>query len=197
MAIIDERLIAQYRELYERKCYGQTAQELALEVQCCLLDLKPKVILEYGSGHSKLVDRLEIGESRWVHYDPAIPAISSVPIRSADLIINTDVMEHIPEHDVDDVLAHHRELSPFVFFHITTRAASKVLPNGENAHCTVWTPAAWLDAIKKFYPDANLVYTIADSSCFILTWRSPVASVICRVLKLRSLIRQHSLVESE
>lgn len=195
MAITDERLIAQYRELYERKRYGQTAQELALEIQCCLLDLKPRVVLEYGSGYSKLVDMLEIGDTRWTHYDPAIPAISCVPVQSADLIINTDVMEHIPEHDVDDVLAHHRELSPHVFFHITTRAATKILPNGENAHCTVWAANVWLEAIRRHYPEADLVYTVADSSCLVLTWRSPVASVISRILKLRFLIREHSLKE--
>ena len=69
----------------------------------------------------------------------------------ADVVINTDVMEHIPAEDINEVLGHIKSLSNNVFFNISTRPANQKLPNGENAHCTVWSDEKWLR--KKFFPD--------------------------------------------
>ena len=53
-----------------------------------------------------LEQSLDLDGAIWVRYDPAIPELSTIPIERADFIVNTDVLEHIPEQDIGDVLEH-------------------------------------------------------------------------------------------
>ncbi len=79
-------------------------------------------------------------------YDPGVAEYALKPHTARDLVICTDVMEHIPEHLVDEVLADiFRLANKAVFLNISTRPASKRLVDGSNAHATV-RPAAWWQA---------------------------------------------------
>jgi hypothetical protein len=178
MPITDPRLIRQYSQIHQSKTYGQSAHEQLLQIHACILDLKPATVLEYGCGQSDLHQLLGITDVNWVRYDPAIEALSNLSIQSADFVVNTDVLEHIPRSDVDDVLGHIRSLSDKVFFSIATRPARKILPNGENAHCTVLPCEEWLCIIKRHFPYAEIAYACLEQSCTILTWQSSVGSLI-------------------
>lgn len=191
MPIVDSALVGQYAQIHGTKHYGRTAHEFALEVQICLLDLKPQTVLEYGCGRSTLRDSLELGETHWVGYDPAIPELSSLSVARADFIVNTDVLEHVPEPDVDDVLRHIRSLGERVFFNIATRPAREILPDGSNAHCTIWSAEQWLARIRRVFPDSELVHVRPGHSCMLVTWRSPVVGVLARVVEAR--LAQRSL----
>jgi hypothetical protein len=185
MAVTNQRLIDQYARIHEAQEYGQSAHNYVLLVQVCLLDLKPRSVLEYGCGQSNLYEKLQWDDGEWFRYDPAIPAYSTVPVDRVDFVVNTDVMEHIPEEDVPDVLAHIRSLSDKVFFYIATRPATQLLPNGENAHCTVWSSERWLSEIRKHFPDSQLAFSRASHSCIIVTWASPVGQVLRGIEGLR------------
>ena len=79
-------------------------------------------------------------------YDPGVEEYAIKPYTPRDLVICTDVMEHVPEHLVDEVLADICRLAKkAVFLNISTRPASKLLVDGSNAHATV-KPAAWWQA---------------------------------------------------
>ena len=201
MPIISQRLVSQYNELHTTKTYGASCHEFSLQLQVCLLDLKPQTLLEYGCGQSKLSEILAPDGVEWIRYDPAIPEYSSLEVHQADFVINTDVMEHIPEEDINEVLTHIKSLSDCVFFNISTRLANQVLPNGENAHCTVWPAEKWLQKIKNHFPSAHIVFSREGDSCIIITWSSTVGQVISAIEFLKqpdcNTITDHFLKKAE
>lgn len=83
-------------------------------------------------------------------YDPAVPGIDVEPAGKFDLTFCTDVLEHIPEDDIDYVvsrLAAHTRKALFVT--VGSFPAKKTLLNGENAHVTQ-KPAEWWE--ERFAP---------------------------------------------
>jgi hypothetical protein len=139
-----------------------------------------------------LYKNLILNDARWVRYDPAIPELSNIPIEQADMVINTDVLEHIPEVDIDEVLTHIRSFSPNVFFNISTRLAREILPDGTNAHCTVWDAETWLARIRRFFPDASLVHVRPGYSCMIVTWKSPIVEILGQIEELSLAYRAYT-----
>jgi len=190
MAIVNSRLREQYAHLHSRDEYGDGAERFCLHIQACISDLKPDSILDYGCGQSLLQKGLELGASVFCRYDPAIPDVAELPIQTADLLINTDVLEHVPHEDLRDLLKHMSNVSENVFFNIATRKASQILPNGQNAHCTVMNAGQWLTTIREFFPRAELVADHPGHSCLIITWNSPVLPVLAGIERLRIVERQ-------
>lgn len=118
--------------------WAETVRALAEQYDCWS-------VLDYGCGRGTLApalggDRLTVRE-----YDPAIKGKDALP-SFADLVVSTDVLEHIEPDKLDAVLRHIRGLARKVaFLVINTRIANKVLPDGRNAHLIV-EPVAWWDA---------------------------------------------------
>lgn len=76
-------------------------------------------------------------------YDPGHAPHSALPFGKFDAVISTDVMEHCPEEDLPWIL---NEIfgfaTKFVFVNIASFPAKKILPDGQNAHCTI-KPLEW------------------------------------------------------
>ena len=91
-------------------------------------------------------------------YDPAIPGKDAVP-RPADLVICTDVLEHVEPAMLDNTL---RDLSRCVlkagYFVIHTGAAKKTLPDGRNTHLIQEGEAWWREKLAKYF-DVNKIIT--------------------------------------
>lgn len=102
-------------------------------------------ILDYGCGRGSLKARLQStpGVSlRIAEYDPAVPGKDGRP-SFADLVVATDVMEHVEPDRLTDVLAHIRGLArKAVFFVIALEPANKVMADGRNAHL-ILQPREW------------------------------------------------------
>ena len=123
----------------ERGDYGISGHKYADQILQLAKSMKSNDILDYGCGKCTLGKALPFPIKQ---YDPFIPQFSALP-SPADIVVCTDVMEHVEEDYVDDVLAHIAELTNKVaFFEIATRPAAKVLPDGRNAHITQY-PASW------------------------------------------------------
>lgn len=79
-------------------------------------------------------------------YDPAYEPYSTLPKEQFDGVVSTDVMEHCPEEDlpwiVSEIFSYARR---FVYVNVACFPAEKLLPNGENAHCTVQPPQWWAE----------------------------------------------------
>ncbi len=83
-----------------------------------------------------------------VCYDPGYKPYSSLPEGQYDGVICVDVLEHLPEQDLPWVLEEQfRYARRFVFGNIASYPADKILPNGENAHCTIQPLEWWRDTI--------------------------------------------------
>ena len=93
----------------------------------------------------------ELKIAKVTKYDPAIPTYSTIPKSKFDCVINTDVMEHIPEAEIPGVLDQFRKLAPTAVIVPHLGKARLILPNGENAHCTIKTPSEWKKILSKKY----------------------------------------------
>ena len=121
-------------------------------------------ILDYGCGkgnqyiESHLNILFHIPDDNIFMYDPGFDEHKKLPDRKFDGVISTDVMEHIPEEIIPKTLNQIFERAEkFVYLAICTRPAIAILPNGENAHCTVEKPDWWEPHILK--ANKNKVWT--------------------------------------
>lgn len=183
MPITNTNLVSQYAQLHKTKRYGHTANSYMSHVRACIVDLRATRVLEYGCGQSKLGELLGAPGLEWMRYDPAISEFSALPQGPVDLVVCTDVMEHIPEEDVEDVLRHIGTLCRNVFFNIATRRAKTILPDGQNAHCTVWTVERWMEVLRKEFTDVSVVHIRPHYSCLAITWSSPCGGELVREIE--------------
>lgn len=121
----------------------------------------PMSILDYGCGKGLLAKGLD--EHGYVvrEYDPAVPGKDKLP-RPAELVVCTDVLEHVEPECLDDVLDHLKELTlDRIFFTISTRPAKKHLADGRNTHICLHDADWWRKKmasrfdILEWYPDGS------------------------------------------
>lgn len=105
-------------------------------------------VLDYGCGKGFLAKELPFPI---YEYDPAIPGKTESP-RPADLVVCTDVLEHIEPDHLDQVLDDIRRCTKNVaFFAIHTGQSSKTLADGRNSHLIVEGKEFWKDKLSKFF----------------------------------------------
>jgi hypothetical protein len=124
-----------------RADYGVSGGRYSDQVLQMAQRMGTRDILDYGCGKCTLQKALPFPIQ---NYDPFIPEHAAPP-EPADFVVCTDVMEHIEPGYVDSVLIDIQSLTKkAVFFQIATRPASKVLPDGRNAHLIVEDGNWWL-----------------------------------------------------
>lgn len=137
--------IKQYEQLHKNiNDYGASGSLHFNEV-CLFIDfLNPKTVLDYGCGKGSLINELKLQypEITFYKYDPAIAEYNTLPVDTVDFLINTDVLEYIPEENIKNVIKNISSISQNCFFNLHHGAAMFILPNGTNAHCTI-KPADW------------------------------------------------------
>ena len=146
--------INEYKILHENLAsFGSGACMYIEEVSLIIDYLKPKTVLDYGCGKANLIKELvhKYPDIEFYGYDPAIKGRDVLPIEKADLVINTDVLEHIPEDELPNVIANIASISENAFFGLHHALAYTILPNGENAHCTVKPPIWYYNLFCQFY----------------------------------------------
>lgn len=144
----------QYKILHaNNNNYGASSIEFLDEVCLVIEYLRPKIVLDYGCGKGELIKELEnkYSEILFYGYDPAVFGKENLTIEKADLIINTDVLEHVPEVLLPDVIKDIRNISNNVYFNLHHALAKTILPNGENAHCTVKSQKWYHEFLGKFF----------------------------------------------
>ncbi len=145
--------IEQYKLLYANESsYGGASIEFINEISIFIDYLQPKTVLDFGCGTGELLNELvmKFPNINFIGYDPAIPGKDELPAGKFDLVINTDVLEHVPEYEIPALLEKISKLSSNVYFNLHHALAKTILPNGENAHCTV-KPPEWYHALMSNY----------------------------------------------
>jgi hypothetical protein len=106
-----------------------------------------KSILDYGCGKAKHHPK----EWNAIKYDPAIQDYQNKPQDKYDLVISTDVLEHIPvenlKQTIDEIFGYSNK---WVFVSVCCRKAEAILPNGYNAHATIESAKWWRDLFKPY-----------------------------------------------
>lgn len=156
--ITNKNYVEQYKLLNDKNKFYYESNlsifNMINEISLFIDYLKPKNILDYGCGNGILLKLLKhkYPKINIDGYDPAIKEFSVISNNHYDMIINTDVLEHIPKNDICDVLNHIKSLSNNVFFCLHHGKAWTILPNGENAHIKI-EPKEWYHNLMRNYFD--------------------------------------------
>lgn len=176
-----------YADLYteyhktNRWMKGEFMLDYVFEIQELVFKHKPENILDFGCGkrysytHHK-VHRL--WDVPVLFYDIGIPKYSKRPdTAQVDSIISCDVLEHIPEELIDEVLSYWAACEPkFVFCTVAGYPAIQKLPNGENAHCLIKSKEWWHKKLSQHFKHSEVTCefrkTPGRSEYFVLNYRS-------------------------
>ena len=94
-------------------------------------------------------------------YDPAHPLYDIKPTGKYDIIMCTEVLEHIPMDEMHDILT---EIASYlvddgvVILTIPKGLSSNAFPDGENTHCTLMSTKEWHDLLDKYFKEYSLLH---------------------------------------
>lgn len=172
-------MLEQYKQLHSTRKYGSSSKKVAPEILAHIRILRPDSVIDYGCGQSILPDLIaQSGVPLVKRYDPAIPAYADRPKRSFDLLVNVDVLEHIPEPEIDDVISDMAAMAKHAIIVIDTRVAKTILPNGQNAHATIRPNSWWRDRLAKFYPVIEPITVTQPGRASFKTWSDSTTNKI-------------------
>lgn len=133
------------RELHQRDSYGVWGDRWLDQINSLIAEYRPRTLLDYGCGKGALARKLEMPIAE---YDPAIEGKDHAP-EPADIVVCTDVLEHVEPECIDDVLDHLQQVTRRVLFAvIATRPAKKTLSDGRNAHLIIQPWEWWEDRLR-------------------------------------------------
>ncbi len=167
--LISEAYKEQNRLLHEeRPDYGANSHRLAGMVKDMCRQGPFASVLDYGCGKGTLKEFLPGLDVR--EYDPAITGKDGSP-EPADLVVCSDVLEHIEPDCLADVLADLRRVSGrMALLVISTIPATKTLPDGRNAHLIVEDPGWWRAKVSEHF---TIILKSVQEDCGVLFIAEP------------------------
>ena len=151
--LISKPYQAQQTELHSRpKGYGGKGSKWADTVLDLVKRYEAWSVLDYGCGMGTLGKALRAASVpglRIDEYDPAMAWSSMLP-GFADLVVCTDVLEHIEPDRLACVLSHISMLArKAAFLVVALDPANKILSDGRNAHLIQQPPDWWESSIRS------------------------------------------------
>lgn len=158
--LISNEYLALQRKMHRGE-YGISSKRYIQDVMGFAGQLGAEVVLDYGCGEGKL----KLNGLTLYQYDPAIDGKDALP-KPADLVVCTDVLEHIEPDKLGAVMAHIYALAKKgAYFVIALRPANLIMPDGRNAHLTVQDGPWWLKKLaesgwKKMRSDGKIGHAL-------------------------------------
>ena len=169
--LISEEYLSTQIELHKKTNYGTASISHAPNIKEILEQTGFKSLSDYGAGKKNLQKALlEIGyqEFEYFPYDPVFPEYGKP--KSAQLVCCIDVMEHVEEVYLEDILDELKSLTlNLCYFSIATIPAKKILKNGKNAHL-IQRPARWW--LPKLCERFDIQYLKLTKGGFIVLCKS-------------------------
>lgn len=153
-----DSMIPDYRELAkhaDKNFQGVSILNHVVSIRKLLTETDSHTMLDFGCGRGeaykpphKLYKQLGLPRHAVTLYDPAFMPTATLPKGQFDLVVCSDVLEHVPEHEVDEFVARlFSYAKKAVWASVCCRPAKKFFPDGRNLHVTV-KPFAWWE--EKF-----------------------------------------------
>lgn len=144
-----------YREMNRQlhaapRGFGQSGRKHAEAVLRWRAATGCDTLIDYGCGAGTLQAAMrDLGwRGKMQQYDPAVAYREKLPA-PADLVVCTDVLEHVEPECLEAVLRHQFGLALRAgYFSISCQPAHKTLPDGRNAHLIVESPDFWMAALR-------------------------------------------------
>jgi 2-polyprenyl-3-methyl-5-hydroxy-6-metoxy-1,4-benzoquinol methylase len=108
-----------------------------------------KTVLDFGCGQRTLEKYVQASSDchqvEWHNYDPGLPGLDTLPTQDFDLIVSTDVLEHVEPDMIDETLDWMRAHAKRGMYHqIACDPCGLILPDGRNAHLITERLEWWL-----------------------------------------------------
>jgi len=142
--LISDSYREQNRKLHETGMYGISGHKHVTHVKYLSTSLMTVDILDYGCGNRTLEQALGFQIN---NYDPSIEGLDTPP-KPADIVVCTDVLEHIEPECIDAVLDDLKRLTKrAAYFVVDLIPAKKKLPDGRNAHLILESGNWWINKL--------------------------------------------------
>lgn len=131
--------------------YGGRGRKWAPQVLELVAECDGASVLDYGCGQGSLAAALsgQPGVLRIAEYDPAIAGKAGRPT-FADIVVCTDVMEHVEDRCLEAVIEHLSTLTrKLLFLVVSLVPTAKTLSDGRQAHISIHDVSFWRAAFGK------------------------------------------------
>lgn len=160
MMLISESYRKLNQQLHKRpRGFGGSGYRWVNRVVDLASSCQVKSILDYGCGEETLWyaiqrDHKYFAEGiQYFGYDPAMPGKKEMPL-PADMVVCTDVLEHVEPEYLTNVLNHINGLArKAIFLNIAIAPANKTLPDGRNTHLIVENEDWWKSQLVPIFTD--------------------------------------------
>lgn len=145
----------EYKLLHDRGMYdGHRTLDHKDRILNIVKETGSKTILDYGSGKGTQYSTHRLDEywnSLVDCYDPYVDKFSVLQNKNYDGVISIDVLEHIPEEDLENAMATiFSKSKKFVYLCIHIGKAKKKFSDGTNVHVTIKPRKFWIDLANKY-----------------------------------------------
>ena len=162
-------LSTEYKEtlvkMHETTRWGTDGKNWVSLLQPIINKYDIKTVLDFGCGSGTFKAEMTKRQFKGfiTEYDPGIPHKDKVPEGIFDMVVCTDVLEHIEKPYLQSVLKQIKDYdAKVVFFVIATRPANAVLADGRNAHLIVEKPKWWCDELDDYFGAYEVEYIEGD-----------------------------------
>lgn len=148
-----DSLVPAYRKMADANFNGLSILNHVASIKAMIDATESRSMLDFGCGRGdayrdphNIHHELGIHFTRLHLYDPAFPHIGALPPTKMDIVVCSDVLEHIPEPEVDAFIVRlFKYANRAVWASVCCRPAKKVFPGTDiNLHVTV-QPLEWWD----------------------------------------------------
>jgi hypothetical protein len=157
-------------KLHTKGRFGRDGQKWRKWLLPIIHEFGIKTLLDYGCGQGTLWKGLVDSYGEWKEpplytgYDPCVKGREALPLGVFDLVVCTDVLEHIEPEYLDNVLHHINMLTGRVLFlNIALLEAKTLLPDGRNAHRIVESSKWWREKLSYFFPTSDWIWKEAHN----------------------------------
>lgn len=143
--MISDNLKKTYQDIHRDTPFGKRGK-FPKYLEKFIKDKKPQSIIDFGCGKGKLIGKIKetYPDINVQGYDPGNPEFDkSIENLNVDMIISSDVLEHVEPEYIDDTLKFLQKKSKFFYHLIACSPAKLILPDGRNAHLIVENDQWW------------------------------------------------------
>lgn len=138
-------------------------------------------VLDFGCGAGTLKPFIEKTARAGIivtEYDPSVEGKTRLPDGTFDLLVTTDVLEHVEPVSLDETLRWMEEHSVRQFHHIDCNDTKDRLPDGRDVHLIVAEPHWWLSKLQYSNPG----WTLMEYDVFMKRKRGRYPRTSCTII---------------